>query len=231
MNNKVLPEDLIAQVNTCHNNMVSNWGKSWKTELLERLTTETYMRDAWKELAKHSHPPSLEYADKYTSMYGLCFEFIAIRREAFRTHPTPKDRAQRFLEIAKNATWLAMAIDGTQLDRIAVPHLEVKQTKLTPSLTTILEQLSLESQKLAAASQNGPNLLKRPGGTNNSTRTYVIRRLAILFDRLYGNHLQRTLANFAQAILGEGAEISVTQVNSALQNWIPVEFDSRGEYL
>lgn len=231
MGYKISPGDLIAQVNGLHSDMVSNWGKSWKTELLERLTAKAGMEDAWNELAKRSHHPSLENADNYTSIYGLCSEFMNIRRDAFKAHPTPKDRAERFHQIAKNATWLAMAIDDTRLDRIADPFLEVKQDKPTPSMTTILKLLSLEAEKLSVASREGPNLLKRPGGATNSTRTYVIRRLAILFDRLYGGHLQRTLASFAQAILGEEREVTVAQVNSALQDWIPVDLDSRGEYL
>ncbi len=225
------PEELVAQVNACYNDMVFRRGNSWETELLERLMADSRtMKAAWKEIAKRSHPPDPDNASKFVSIYGLCFEFIELRREAFNAHPTPNDRAERFRDISKSATWLATAIDGTKLDRVADPYLKVTPGKPTPVLSTLLKQLSAEAKELAAASQNGPNLLQRPG-SKNSLRTYIIRRLATAFDRLYGGQLQRTLASFAEAILGEGAEVTVEQVNSALQNWSPVEFDSRGEYL
>ncbi|MBK6511100.1 MAG: hypothetical protein IPG06_17795 [Haliea sp.] len=47
------PEELVAQVNACYNDMVFRRGNSWETELLERLMADSRtMKAAWKEIAK-----------------------------------------------------------------------------------------------------------------------------------------------------------------------------------
>lgn len=226
----VTASTLMASVAKLRNSVCAAWGQSWKTELLDRLTDESRMTTAWAELAKRTSEPQIEETDSSLSMTALCFLLWDIREAAEANLQSPKDQSDASRAIANKAQALAREISDHPLDRIADPYLKVVDGVPTPTMSTLLDRLANAAIERANSARTKPHVLSRPGSIN-SKRTYVIRRVALVFKEHYGDYLQRTLASFAEAVLGADAEVTVEQVNSALQNWKPPAYNARGEYL